>query len=41
MEFTILKRTMDIGRQIDDFLDRVSESGLLFQHGVSDYLKGN
>jgi predicted phosphate transport protein (TIGR00153 family) len=32
---------MDIGRQIDDFLDRVSESGLLFQHGVSDYLKGN
>jgi len=41
MEFTILKRTMDIGRQIDDFLDRVSESGLLFQHGVSDYLNGN
>ncbi len=41
MEFKILKRAMDIGRQIDDFLDQVSESGLLFKHGVSDYLKGN
>ncbi len=41
MEFTILKRRMDIGKQIDSFLDQVSESGLLFKHGVSDYLKGN
>ncbi len=41
MEFSILKRRLDIGKQIDDFLDQVSEAGLLFKHGVSDYLKGN
>ncbi len=41
MEFKILKRRFEIGKQIDDFLDRVSESGLLFKQGVSLYLKGN
>jgi len=41
MEFRILKQRVDIGKQIDDFLDQVSESGLLFKHGVSDYLNGN
>jgi predicted phosphate transport protein (TIGR00153 family) len=41
MEFRILKRRLDIEKQIDDFLDRVSESGLLFKHGIDDYLKGN
>ena len=30
-----------IGKQIDDFLDKVSESGLLFNHGVDAYLRGN
>lgn len=41
MEFNILKKRFDIGRQIDDFLDKVSESGILFKHGVDAYLKGN
>ena len=41
MEFRILKRRLDIEKQIDDFLDQVSESGLLFKHGIDDYLKGN
>ncbi len=41
MEFNILKKRFDIGRQIDDFLDKVSESGLLFKHGVDAYLKNN
>ena len=41
MEFRILKQRVDIGKQIDDFLDQVSESGLLFKHGVSDFLKGD
>ena len=41
MEFRILKRRFGIGKQIDDFLDKVSESGLLFKHGIDYYLKGN
>ena len=41
MEFNILKKRFDIGRKIDDFLDKVSESGILFKHGVDSYLKGN
>ncbi len=41
MEFRILKRRLDIGKQIDDFLDQVSESGLLFKNGINDYLNGN
>jgi PiT family inorganic phosphate transporter len=31
MDFRILKRKLEIGKRIDDFLDNVSESGLLFK----------
>lgn len=41
MEFNILKKRFDIGRKIDEFLDKVSESGILFKQGVDAYLKGN
>lgn len=41
MEFNILKKRFDISQQIDDFLDKVSESGILFKHGMDAYLKGN
>jgi len=41
MEINILKKRFDISRQIDVFLDKVSESGILFKHGVDAYLKGN
>ena len=38
---SILKRKLGIEKQIDDFLDQISESGLLFKQGVDAYLKGN
>ena len=41
MEFNILKKRFDIGRKIDTFLDKVSESGILFKYGVEANLKGN
>ena len=41
MEFNILRKNLSIGRQIDDFLDKVSESGLSFKQGMDAYLKGN
>ncbi len=41
MEFRILKRKLGIEKQVDAFLDEVSESGLLFKNGVDDYLNGN
>ena len=41
MDFRILKRKLEIGKRIDDFLDNVSESGLLFKLGVDSFLKGN
>jgi predicted phosphate transport protein (TIGR00153 family) len=41
MEFRILKKKIGIEKQIDDFLDKVSESGLLFKDGAEAYLKGN
>jgi len=41
MDFQIIKRKLEIGKRIDDFLDNVSESGLLFKLGVDSYLKGN
>lgn len=41
MDFRILKRKLEIGKRIDDFLDNVSESGLLFKLGIDAYLKGN
>ena len=34
----ILKRKMGIEKQIDDFLDKVSEAGLLLKQGVNAYL---
>jgi len=40
MEFRILKKKIGIEKQIDDFLDKVSESGLLFKDGVQAYLQG-
>ena len=41
MEFRILKKKLDIGRQFDVFLDKVSEAGLLFKTGVDAYLSDN
>jgi predicted phosphate transport protein (TIGR00153 family) len=41
MEFRILKHRLSIEKQIDAFLDQVSESGLLFREGIDDYLNGN
>jgi predicted phosphate transport protein (TIGR00153 family) len=41
MEFSFLKKRFGIGRKMDDFLDQVSEAGMLFRHGVDAYLKGN
>jgi predicted phosphate transport protein (TIGR00153 family) len=41
MEFRILKKRLDIGRQFDDFLDKVSEAGLIFKTGIEAYLSGN
>lgn len=36
----ILKKRIRIETQVDDFLDQVSEAGLLFKGGVDNYLKG-
>lgn len=36
---SILKKKIGIEKQIDDFLDQVSESGLLFKSGIDAYLK--
>jgi len=41
MALGILKRNLGIEKQIDDFLDQVSESGLLFRQGVDNYLADN
>ena len=41
MGISILKRKVGIENQMDDFLDQVSESGLLFKQGIEAYLKGN
>ena len=41
MEFRILKKRLDIGRQFDVFLDKVSEAGLLFKAGVDAFLSDN
>jgi predicted phosphate transport protein (TIGR00153 family) len=41
MEFRILKKRLDIGKQFDVFLDKVSESGLLFKSGVGAYMSDN
>ena len=41
MGISILKRKIGIENQMDDFLDQVSESGLLFKQGIEAYLKEN
>ena len=41
MAFRILKKSHDISRQFDIFLDKVSEAGLLFKTGVDEYLSDN
>lgn len=41
MAFDILKKRFGVGRKVDDFLDKVSESGMLFKHGVDAYLNSN
>ncbi len=41
MGISILKRKVGVEKQMDDFLDQVSESGLLFKQGAEAYLKGN
>lgn len=41
MEFNFLKKRFGIGLKMDDFLDKVSEAGILFQHGVNAYLENN
>jgi uncharacterized protein len=37
---SILKKKVGIEKQVDDFLNQVSEAGLLFKTGVDIYLKG-
>jgi len=41
MEFRILKKRVDISRQFDDFLDKVSEAGILFKTAMDAYLSNN
>ncbi len=41
MGFRLLKRTSGIERDLDDFLDQVSRSGLLFQSAIDSYFKDN
>jgi len=41
MGFNILKREIGIEKQVDDFLDQASESGLLCKSGFEAYLKNN
>jgi len=38
---SILKKKIGIEMQIDDFLNQISEAGLLFKTGVDTYLRGN
>ena len=38
MDFRILRKGLKIGGQINEFIDRVSESGLLFKQGMEAYL---
>ena len=41
MDFRILRKGLKIGGQIDEFINRVSESGLLFKQGMEAYLMSN
>jgi uncharacterized protein len=40
-EWILKKKQIGIEKQVDEFLDRVSEAGLLCKHGVENYLKEN
>ena len=37
---SVLRKKIGIEKQIDDFLDQISEAGLLFKSGVDLYLRG-
>jgi predicted phosphate transport protein (TIGR00153 family) len=41
MALSILRKKIGIEKQIDDFLDQISESGMQFKQGMDAYLKGN
>jgi predicted phosphate transport protein (TIGR00153 family) len=41
MAESILKKRIGIEKEIDEFLDKVSEAGLLCKNGMDAYLKGN
>jgi predicted phosphate transport protein (TIGR00153 family) len=41
MAESILKKKMGLEKEIDEFLDQVSEAGLLCKNGMDSYLKGN
>jgi predicted phosphate transport protein (TIGR00153 family) len=41
MAESILKKMIGIEKEIDEFLDQVSEAGLLCKNGMDTYLKGN
>ena len=41
MDVSIFRKKMGIEKQIDDFLDQVSESGLIYQQGIEAYLHGD
>jgi hypothetical protein len=41
MAESILKKKIGIEKEVDEFLDQVSEAGLLCKNGMDAYLKGN
>jgi predicted phosphate transport protein (TIGR00153 family) len=41
MNFNILQRRTGIEKEINDFLDQVSQAGLIFQQGITIYLAGD
>lgn len=41
MEFDIFKQRPGIETQVDEFLNRISEAGLIFKGAIVDYLKGD
>ena len=41
MKFRVFKKQNGIEKQIDEFLNQVSEAGLLFLNGITSYVKGD
>ncbi len=41
MAESILKKRIGIEKEVDEFLDKVSEAGLLCKNGMNSYLQGN